>query len=85
MVAGAAQIGDGAPSTPPPSPAATAPAPSAKDPDKVVCRYIVPTGQRLGGQKVCHTNAEWADINRSAKDQTNDMQAHGLEGGVPGK
>jgi hypothetical protein len=83
MAAAAAQIGD--PSTanqpaasPPPSVAAQ------KDADKVVCRMITPTGQRLGGERVCHTKAEWEDISRRARDDTTSTQMRGMEGGVPG-
>jgi hypothetical protein len=86
MAASAAQLGDGSTSNPPPTskPAVTAPAPAPqKDSDKVVCRMIIPTGERLGGTKVCHTKAEWDAMNRDARDQTNSMQTHGLQGGVP--
>jgi hypothetical protein len=67
-----------------PAPAAVSVA-AAKDPDsKVVCRYIVPTGQRLGGERICHTKAEWDDMTRKARDATNENQMRGMQGGAPG-
>jgi hypothetical protein len=67
-----------------PAPAA-APAAAAKDPDtKMVCRYIVPTGQRLGGERVCHTKAEWDELTRRDRDATTESQMKGMQGGAPG-
>jgi hypothetical protein len=87
MAAGLAAASDGGGSSAQTPAATTAPpaAPSAKDPSKVVCRYIVPTGQRLGGERVCKTNAEWAEVNRSARDSVSEIQQRGGQSGVPGQ
>ena len=40
-------------------------APAAKpkknpnDPNQMICKIIVPTGSRLGGEKTCMTRAQW--------------------------
>lgn len=48
--------------TPPASGQATAVAPAtvkASPEDKVVCQTEIPTGSRLGGQKVCMKKSDW--------------------------
>jgi hypothetical protein len=35
------------------------------DPNKKICRVQDATGSILGGKKVCHTKAEWIEIERS--------------------
>jgi len=41
------------------------PAPAPK-PEKQICRREVLTGSILGGKRLCHTKAEWADIDARA-------------------
>jgi hypothetical protein len=90
MAAAMASASDGGTSQPAAAPAApaapaAAPAPKGKnDPDKVVCRTILPTGTRLGGTRVCHTQAEWADITRDSQRTTESAQVHGFQGGARG-
>jgi len=51
-----------------PAPAA---APPAVDPNKKVCRREAQTGSIMAMRK-CRTAAEWAEIDASAADQTNE-------------
>ena len=44
------------------------------DPNKVVCRNISESGSRLKSKRVCHTNAQWAEIRREAKEQIDQIQ-----------
>jgi hypothetical protein len=70
--------------------AKTAPTPSAtqvadKDPSaKLICRTMIPTGQRLGGERVCKTKADWERINRDAKDMVDSAQVNALHYGPGG-
>lgn len=45
----------------------------AKDPDKIRCERMSVTGSRLGG-KVCHTEAEWALIDKRADELMHDIE-----------
>jgi hypothetical protein len=91
MAAGLAAASDGSAATQQTttaagSPAASAPTtnPQAKDPNKMVCRTIVPTGQRLGGERICHTQSEWAEINHTARDMVTNAQMTGGRTAIPG-
>ena len=44
------------------------------DPNKVVCRNVSESGSRLKTKRVCHTNAQWAEIRREAKEQIDHIQ-----------
>jgi hypothetical protein len=35
------------------------------DPNKKICRIQDTTGSILGGKKICHTKAEWVEIERA--------------------
>ena len=77
MFAMAAALSGGAPSQAATAPQAT-PAPAhagtsnpAADPDKVVCREEAETGSRFT-KRVCHTNAEWAQM-QAAAERTQDQ------------
>lgn len=62
LTAMAAQT-DPAAATPPVTSQATTVAPAtfkASPEDKVVCKTEIPTGSRLGGQKVCMKKSDWA-------------------------
>lgn len=50
----------------------------AQDPNEMVCRTITATGSRLGGNRVCHTRAEWDVIARAGRDAANDATRSGL-------
>jgi hypothetical protein len=62
--------------TPPPQPSNTqatqvkAPAPKPDAGQEVVCKRQEIPGSRLGGTRVCHTRAEWDEISRIAREQT---------------
>lgn len=43
-----------------------------ENPDKIRCERMAVTGSRLGG-KVCHTEAEWALIDRRADELMRDL------------
>lgn len=60
------------PATDTAAPSATIATSEVKDPDKVRCERIAVTGSRLGG-KVCHTEAEWAMIDKRADELMHDI------------
>ena len=72
--AGAVLADPPAPPANPPAQASTtvSPAVSNAQPDKVVCKYEVPTGSRLGGHKTCMKKSDW-DLQAR---QNADMMAH---------
>ena len=45
-----------------------------QDPNKVVCKNIEKTGSRLGKQRACHTNAEWAELRRQTRQTVEKIQ-----------
>ena len=40
---------------------------AAKDPNKIRCKYMPVTGSRMG-RKVCHTVAEWEQMEKAAQE-----------------
>jgi hypothetical protein len=42
------------------------------DPDKKTCRRVVETGS-IAGKSICHTNAEWAQIDAGNAQQAGDI------------
>jgi hypothetical protein len=44
------------------------------DADRIICEKIKMTGSRLAVKKTCHTAAEWADIRRQQRMQTDRIQ-----------
>lgn len=62
-----AQTQAGAPATP-------QQAAKPSDADQVVCERQEETGSRLGGHKVCHTRAEWAQFRRDDRSITEHVQ-----------
>jgi hypothetical protein len=47
----------------------------ASDPDQVVCRITPPpTGTRLGGGHVCHTQREWDERQKEAQKELMERQ-----------
>jgi hypothetical protein len=53
--------------------------------DEVVCKREETTGSRLGAKKVCRTAAEWAEIQRAAKEETQRSQMRSTMGTESGK
>ena len=55
-----------------------------RDPNEMVCHTIVPTGSRLGGERVCQPRHVWEDQARQAQDsinrQTNRADQHNMKG-----
>jgi hypothetical protein len=43
-------------------PAATPAAPKGQDPNQVICKRDGEIGSRLGGDKECHTRAQWEQV-----------------------
>ncbi|HYE51127.1 MAG TPA: hypothetical protein VEB20_16135 [Azospirillaceae bacterium] len=58
--------------------ARTTPQPEAREPnpedDRKICRSIIPTGSRLGKEKVCKTRAEWEQLASDTKNTTEGFQ-----------
>ena len=52
--------------------------------DRMVCRTILPTGSRLGGTRICRTQAEWTAMSRDAADAVSHAQMNGATGRIPG-
>ncbi len=44
------------------------------DADRVICEKVKVIGSRLAVKKTCHTAAEWADIRRQQRMQTDKIQ-----------
>jgi hypothetical protein len=64
--------------------ASSAPANADKDPNRIVChKGRAPTGTRLPGPSICHTQAEWDAIRQQSQDQTNELQRQGLTQKIP--
>lgn len=76
----------GASASPPPSSteATTTAATASSNLDRVVCREgPAPTGSRLGGGRVCHTQRQWNDIQQQSQDQLSRQQINrGCQGTV---
>ncbi len=58
----------------PSSPAKTQ---GADDPDKVICKTVVPIGSRLGGTRTCQTRAQWAVLTRDSQEALHERQKNG--------
>lgn len=56
-------------------PAALRTAQTGHDPNEVVCKHQEEIGTRLGGSKVCHTRAQWANMARDSADTLNNVEA----------
>lgn len=50
------------------------PAPIKGDPNRMVCQKEDKIGTRLGGEKVCHTVAEWREIYEGNRDNVERLQ-----------
>ena len=59
---------------------AAAPASDAK-PEKKICRRELVTGSILGGKRLCHTKAEWAEIDARATANAEEFGRKTREGG----
>ena len=44
------------------------------DPNQTVCRRQTNLGSRLGTRNICRTRAQWADIDRDQREQTERAQ-----------
>lgn len=61
--------------TAPANPAPSSPAPAvASARPKMICKQEGATGSLLGGQRVCHTRAEWDEIAAQSSDSTRQLQ-----------
>ena len=75
-VVAAAAVAASAPQPTPGQAVAQAAATPAKP--KLVCRSELPTGSRLGGVRICKTQAEWDDIARRSRDTLDDSVRRGM-------
>jgi len=67
------------------APADAAQATPSSDLDKMVCKSMdPPTGSRLGSRRECHTQREWDDRTRRAREQTEQQQSNGFRAGTGG-
>jgi hypothetical protein len=69
--------------TPPSSSQATTVAPvtaKANAEEKVVCKYETPVGSRLGGRRVCMTQAEWKAQEQDSRRQRDFAPPAGISG-----
>lgn len=65
--------------------AAPAVEPSKATSNDQVCKKMpAPTGTRLGGRTICHTQAEWDDMQRNAQHSVQDLQVRGTQAGKVG-
>ena len=44
---------------------------------KIVCKEVQVTGSLLPGPRICHTKAEWAEIQRQSEATLRDVQDNG--------
>jgi hypothetical protein len=44
------------------------------DPNKVICRTISDTGDKLKHMRACHTAAEWQELRRQARESIEHIQ-----------
>jgi flagellar motility protein MotE (MotC chaperone) len=68
----------------PPATETAAPTAKAQDPDKKRCERIVEeTGSRLGGRRICKTEAEWAAERQQSREESERAakNARNLSGG----
>lgn len=60
-------------------------APANSDPDQIVCRDgDAVTGTRIRGARICHTQREWDDIRRQARDIVAHSEMKGAMGNSKG-
>lgn len=66
-------------------PATAKAADSASDKEPIqICRELAPvTGTRLGGRRVCRTQAEWDAVRENAKRSVDNIQSKGDQVNVP--
>lgn len=65
--------------------AAPAVEPSKPDSKEAVCKKMpAPTGTRLGGRTICHTQAQWDDMQRNTQRSIQDLQVRGTQSGKAG-
>ena len=55
-------------------PATTEVAAVPPDDAKIICRTVVPTGSRIGGERVCLPKREWRRLHESGQQATREMQ-----------
>jgi hypothetical protein len=73
-----AETSSAAPAGPP-----AAKASSKNDPNKIICKTEDTTGSRLGAKRVCHTRADWAEMERVTQQSVGDAEAQGYQNNPP--
>jgi len=53
---------------------APAPGEGTSKAERMICRTFRANGSRLGGERACHTAAEWADLRRQARENVDRIQ-----------
>ena len=51
------------------------------DPNKVICRTINDTGDKLRKTRACHTDAEWRELRRQSREAVEHIQNSRTYGG----
>ena len=54
------------------------------DDNKIVCRRSESTGSRLGGERVCKTQAEWTNQSRQSQADLKDLVRRSYNTNLPG-
>ena len=57
----------------PSQPASAEPAPKPPAKAKLICKTIVPTGSRLGGERTCAPKSEWDRLAAETQEGTQDL------------
>ena len=52
---------------------------AAKDPNEVLCRRLPVTGELTPGPKICHTRAQWDEIQHQTQREIERAQGHAWE------
>jgi hypothetical protein len=55
----------------------TSPATTDDPKSRIVCKEVQVTGSLLPGPRICHTRAEWEDIQRQSQGTLRDVQDNG--------
>jgi len=70
----ALSVNSAAPAQAPDQPAATAQMKQSPDPNRPVCEKVPVIGSRLATKRVCMTQAQWLELKRHDREETEKMQ-----------
>jgi hypothetical protein len=60
-----------------------APADPMADPDRMICKNVIPTGSRIG-KRTCMTARNWNQAQKDARDAVDQVQRNSMQTGVKG-